>query len=72
MKCPHCGKENETITESKGFRRLMLSSFVLFIICDWLIPWTVDNGYLMNWDMVIALILVVIFNIGMWLYNRRK
>ena len=73
MKCPHCDKEIEvpTLSDSPAFRRLFLSSFVIFLSLGGL-PWDIEHGYSANYDLITALILIVIFNVGMWLYYRRK
>lgn len=71
MKCPYCKKEFETTVETNGFKRLIISAFIISVLFS-LIPIGIEDGYSVNWDVIMAFLIIIIFNVGMWLYHRRK
>lgn len=76
IKCPHCKKKieityRESIVAGPIFRNLILSLFVCMLLFQYL-PFDIEHGYSLNWDLVLALIVSILFAIGTWLYKRKK
>ncbi len=71
MKCPHCSKE---IFEPKEWflPNLIFSIFMIGMISNWILPFDIENGYNLNYDMVIALFFICVYVGYLILYNYGK
>jgi len=71
MKCPHCSKE---IVETKEWflPNLIISTFLFVIISSWILPWDMEHDYNLNYDLIIASLLICIYLVYLILYNYNK
>ena len=71
MKCPHCKME---INQPRGWflPNLIFSTFLFGMLSAWVIPLDIEHGYNANYDMVIALFLILVYIGYLILYNYNK
>ena len=66
MKCPHCNKEISDAKEIGMFEgfvlpNLILVSFVVMTLLAWILPWDINHGLTMEYDLVIGLVFMLIY-----------
>ena len=59
MKCPYCNKEIKEVREKQLFGVVLPNwippAFIIGMITIWLLPFDINHGYAMEYDMLIAI-----------------
>ena len=78
MKCPYCNKEIKELRiqrfpDSEWFvPNLVLSVFTIGMVVSWILPLDTEHGYSANYDLMIALGLIIVYIVYLLLYKFNK
>lgn len=76
IKCPHCGEHIEhaqrTNFTDTVIGNIIVVGFPIGLLCSYLIPFTIENGYKYNYDIITMLGFIIIYGIYAGLYVAGK